>query len=244
MRSSRLVDFVCILLAASVVGLAWKGRHEHRAILLLDQPRTESDGGDFISHFLNATQTPHAFEEGFVSLESNPEVRRRLLQLLAGLHICLSVNEENSRRIEDGKSMLTCVATTDGTVKVLPSGAEKDSRERLDQERKALIEQCQTVASAIQTLPKDEPAISFSLWDWLATPGESPTTSELSETIASTEPDPAPAPPEDVAAPAGVAPAPAPVAPAKTKESTPPPSDPMPENQNIELTEIESLPPK
>lgn len=164
MRVKRILDATCVLLACAVLALLWIKSRTPVTVTLLDRPRGEDTERDFIRDFLDATSTEYVLDEGYVVLQGNRLVRKRLLQLLAGLQQCLSVNEENRRRLEgkEGSGLLTCLPQADGSTQVLPVGESQPAID-LDEEREQLFAQQEMVVAAIRTLDWHLPPTSI---DW------------------------------------------------------------------------------
>jgi hypothetical protein len=239
------LDLFCVLLSASVVGLVWWDRYDFATVLLLDRTRPQQESGDFVSLFLDTTQTDYSLEEGFVSLDASPVVRRRMLQLLAGLQLCIAVNEENRRRLTSNQQgpVLTCVPNEEGKVQVVPSGTTSDSLQRLEQEKESLLQQRQMVADAIRQL-HSKPVAFSNPFKWQGNTQNvdpSQVEYEVLPTSASSEPDSvtppaAPSKSTETASTSATVEKPA----SKTVPKVPKP----PDDQRVELTEIESLAPK
>lgn len=249
MRTSRFLDFLCLLLSACVVGLVWWDQRSSTPVLLLDRPRAETEAADFTSLFLQTTRTDYALEEGFVSLEASPSNRRRLLQLLAGLQQCLAVNAENQRRLagREKPSLLACVPQDDGRVQVLPIGDSAMTVELLASERSALESQQQAVSDAVGRLQCRSNRLPNPI-AWLFR-SEEPDEEPFLEPTAPDAPVSQPAqlaatPPAE--SPAKPAPAPTAVQ-VEVKPTEPASTGAEPftaESERLELTEIESDNPK
>lgn len=136
-------------IAACAIGIA-RWPRPAGSILLVDRKRDRPGQADFVREFLDATQSPYSFRDGFVELPISAELSTTLVRLLGGLDVALEVAAHNAR-VAPGER---CRCLVDAAGRVL---VERDSGGSVAfrEERKLLVEleaQYDTVVAALGRL--------------------------------------------------------------------------------------------
>lgn len=136
-------------IAACAVGIA-RWPRPAGTILLVDRKRDRPGQADFVREFLDATQSPYSFRDGFIELPISAELSATLVRLLGGLDVALEVAAQNARGMPGER--FRCAIDSSGRVRVEreagTSGAETDPRRLLVE----LEAQYDTVAAALGKL--------------------------------------------------------------------------------------------